>query len=136
MSQDDSQKISKEESLRRVRAARDALLKKEGLGFLSKLTDEQLHSLRADTARPCKVCGISLPEICHADLETNVGKQEMCPFCALQMRNQLAGLPDDEPFGGQMAIVLFGVAVGHCEHTKQPMPTWVPRVVERLRRNG
>lgn len=52
----------------------------------------------------CQVCDAEFPDHLIAPMLTTRGNfQQICPLCALQIRNQQHGLPPDTPFTGTIA---------------------------------
>lgn len=46
-----------------------------------------------------------------------------CPPCALKTRNQMHGLPADEPFDGPIAAAMHRRALKHLKATGQEVPS-------------
>lgn len=51
----------------------------------------------------CEQCKIEFPMLFYAPMYVDGAYCNICPVCALALRNKLAGLPKDTPFTGKIA---------------------------------
>lgn len=61
--------------------------------------------------KKCSNCKLKYPDDCISDMASNVSGKltytPLCGVCALKIRNATMGLPPDEPFGGEMANMVY-----------------------------
>ena len=65
--------------------------------------------------KKCSICKLKFPDhLVHDHVVSMGGKSSYgssCPLCALKHRNEMLGLPPDEPFGGPKARELHAEAL-------------------------
>jgi hypothetical protein len=65
--------------------------------------------------KTCPNCHNTFPARLLAPLITNEGAFELCPICALKVRNALHGLPEDTPFQGEIAQQMYEEALAYVK---------------------
>ena len=71
----------------------------------------------------CQKCNRTFPPELVREMaigeEGRLHYELMCPLCALEIINNLHGLPKGTPFRGRLAATMYANAVAHLEKTNQ-----------------
>ncbi len=66
----------------------------------------------------CQRCKNEFPDHLYHDLVTSEGRFTYCPICALELRNEMSGLPEGTPFQGEIANRMWEEAKEFLEDEK------------------
>jgi hypothetical protein len=65
--------------------------------------------------KTCPNCHNTFPSRLFAPMMTSAGAVTLCPICALEVRNELHGLPEDTPFQGEVARAMYEEALTYVK---------------------